>query len=87
MSLMLLLRHLATIDFVLSPLKETYDYILIDSHPEISDVLRSIIYASDYCVSPVKLDLQSSIGVPSVIAEIRNVNEDVELIRSTWLPV
>src|SRR6266511_748978 len=83
---MLLLRHLATIDFVLSPLKHTYDYILIDSHPEISDVLRSIIYASDYCVSPVKLDLQSSIGVPSIIAEIRNVNEDVELIRSTVAP-
>ncbi|WP_332834381.1 hypothetical protein [Escherichia coli] len=37
---------------------------MIDSHPEVSDVMRSIIYASDYCVSPVKLDRQSSIGWP-----------------------
>lgn len=27
-------------------------YILIDSHPEVSDIMRSIIYASDYRVSP-----------------------------------
>jgi chromosome partitioning protein len=57
--------------------------VLIDSHPELSDVLRSIIYASDYCVSPVKLDLQSAIGVPSVIAEINTVNQDVALMKST----
>lgn len=53
----LLLRHLQVIDFVLSDLDDSYDYILIDSHPEISDVLRwlrCVIYASDYCVSPVK---------------------------------
>jgi chromosome partitioning protein len=55
---------------------------LIDSHPEVSDVLRSIIYASDYCVSPVKLDRQSSIGVATVIAEIEGVNRDIAMIRA-----
>lgn len=75
-----LLKHLQVIDYVLSPLKEQYDYILIDSHPEVSDVLRSIIYACDYCVSPVKLDRQSSIGVATVIGEINNVNADLEMI-------
>lgn len=75
-----LLKHLQVIDYVLSPLKEQYDYILIDSHPEVSDVLRSIIYACDYCVSPVKLDRQSSIGVATVIGEINNVNADIEMI-------
>jgi len=76
-----LLSHLKTISFVLSDLRDSYDYILIDSHPEVSDIMRSIIYASDYCVSPVKLDRQSSIGVATVIGEITNVNNDISVIR------
>ena len=60
-----------------------YNPLLIDSHPEVSDVLRSVIYSSDYCVSPVKFDRQSSIGVATVIGEINNVNADVELIKNS----
>ena len=78
-----LLKHLQVFDYVLTSLKERYDYILIDSHPEVSDVLRSIIYACDYCVSPVKLDRQSSIGVATIIGEINNVNADVEMIQNS----
>ena len=77
-----LLKHLQVVGYVLAPLKEEHDYILIDSHPEVSDVLRSIIFASDYCVSPVKLDRQSSIGVATIIGEISSVNADVEMIKS-----
>ncbi len=76
-----LLSHMKTIAFILDHLHSQYDYILIDSHPEVSDILRSIIYASDYCVSPVKLDRQSSIGVATVIGEITNVNNDISMIR------
>lgn len=76
-----LLAHIKTISFVLSGWQNRYDYILIDSHPEVSDVMRSIIYASDHCVSPVKLDRQSSIGVATVIGEISNVNTDISMIR------
>ena len=72
-----LLDHLRVIHNVLTPIKPNYDYILIDSHPEVSDVLRNVIYASDYCVSPVKLDRQSSIGVATILGEIENVNADV----------
>ena len=78
-----LLKHLQVIDYVLGAVKEDYDYILIDSHPEVSDVLRSVIYSSDYCVSPVKFDRQSSIGVATIIGEINNVNADVELIKNS----
>lgn len=81
-----LLRHLCVIDEVISALEVDYDYILIDSHPEVSDVLRSIIYACDYCVSPVRLDLQSSIGVPTIISEIGTVNNDVNLMKNTIAP-
>lgn len=76
-----LLRHLGVIREVLVAYDAQYDYILINSHPEVSDVLRSIIFASRYIVSPVKLDRQSSIGVATVIAEMNNVNADVEMMR------
>jgi chromosome partitioning protein len=74
-------QHLSLIRDVLEPLMQDYDYVLIDSHPEISEVLRSVIYACDYCVSPVKLDLQSTIGVPSAQEAINEVNADVEMIQ------
>jgi chromosome partitioning protein len=77
-----LLGHLQVVDKVLSGLASSYDYIPIDAHPEVSDVLRSILYASDYVVSPCKLDRQSSIGVATVVAEMNNVNADVEMIRA-----
>lgn len=80
---MLLLKHLQVISDALEKISGFYDYILIDSHPEVSDVLRSVIYASDYCVSPVKLDRQSSIGVATIIGEINNVNADVDMIRKS----
>ena len=79
----LLLKHLQVMDYIFSSLKDRYDYILIDSHPEVSSVLRSVIYSSDYCVSPVKFDRQSSIGVATVIGEIHSVNADVNLIRNS----
>jgi chromosome partitioning protein len=78
----LYLSHLQVIADVIERIGSDYDYVLIDSHPEVSDVLRSVIYASDYCVSPVKLDRQSSIGVATVIAEMNNVNADVEMLGS-----
>lgn len=78
-----LLKHLQSILFAINSIGDEYDYILIDSHPEVSDVLRSVIYASDYCVSPVKLDRQSSIGVATILGEIKNVNSDVEMLQNS----
>ncbi|HEV2517828.1 MAG TPA: ParA family protein [Devosia sp.] len=78
-----LLEHMQMIDYVLTPLKGGYDYVVIDSHPEVSDVLRSVTYAATHCVSPVKLDRQSSIGVATIIGEINNVNADVEMISKS----
>lgn len=77
-----LLKHMQVIDYVLEPLKRNYDYMLIDTHPEVSDVLRSTIYACDYCVSPVKFDLQSSVGVATIMGQINNVNADVDLVEN-----
>lgn len=79
----LLYEHLRLIRRVLTPHLKRYDYVLIDTHPEVSDVLRSVIYASEFAVSPVKLDLQSSVGVPTIINEINTVNDDVKMLHAT----
>ena len=71
------------LDVVLAPHQDAFDYILIDSHPDINDLLRTIIYASDYVCSPVKLDLQSTVGVASAIEAIHNVNSDVQMVEGS----
>jgi chromosome partitioning protein len=75
-------NHLSLVRRVLDPLANEYDYILVDSHPEVSDVLRSVIYACDFIVSPVKLDLQSTIGVPTAIQVMNEVNADVAMVQA-----
>src|SRR3546814_5105471 len=42
-----LYEHMQILDYVISPIRNQYDYILIDSHPEVSDVLRSIIRSEE----------------------------------------
>lgn len=73
----MLLRHLMLVSEALSPLAHSYDYVLIDSHPDLHDLERAVIAASDYLLSPVKLDNQSSVGVASTIEAMNGVNEDI----------
>ncbi len=76
----MLMRHLTLIKDCLKDIEDEYDFILIDSHPDLNDLEKAVIYTSDYCISPVKLDQQSAIGVPSTIEAINNVDEDVEAV-------
>jgi len=78
----MLMRHLTLIRDCLREFENQYEFILIDSHPDLYDLEKAVIYASDYCVSPVKLDAQSSIGVPSTIEAIHNVDADVRAVGS-----
>ena len=75
-------RHLSVLDTVLIPIRNDYDYILVDSHPDVDTLIRTVIYACDFVCSPVKLDLQSTIGVPSVIEAANDVNDDVKLVEN-----
>lgn len=75
-------KHLCIIKNVIDKYRQEYDYILIDTHPEISDLLDCVIYACDYCVSPVKLDRQSSVGVASAMEAINNVNRNIEQLTN-----
>ena len=74
----LLLRHLMLIDEAIASLADDYDYVLIDSHPDLHDLEKAVIAASDYLVSPVKLDQQSSVAVASTQEAMNNVNDDIQ---------
>ncbi len=81
----MLMRHLSLIRECLIDLEGPegpYDFILIDSHPDLYDLEKAVIYACDYCVSPVKLDAQSTIGVPSTVEAIGNVDADASAVGS-----
>ncbi|MGO9532015.1 MAG: ParA family protein [Syntrophobacteraceae bacterium] len=78
----MLMRHLTLIADCLKE-RQTYDFILLDSHPDLHDLEKAVIFASDYCVSPVKLDNQSSVGVPSTVEAIKNVDADVIAVGTT----
>ena len=36
-------RHLSLLDSMIKPIRDDFDYILIDSHPDVNDLLRTII--------------------------------------------
>ena len=79
----MLVRHLGLIQESLRSIddpEEPYDFVLIDSHPDLDDLEKAVIFASDKCISPVKLDNQSATGVPSTVEAIRNVNEDMQAV-------
>ena len=79
----MLVRHLGLIRESLRSLNdsaEPYDFVLLDSHPDLDDLEKAVIFASDKCISPVKLDNQSATGVPSTVEAIRNVDEDMKAV-------
>jgi chromosome partitioning protein len=54
------------------PLKAMFDYIIIDSHPsENSDMVNYSIAASDYCLIPSEVDLDSKLAVKRSVEIIR----------------
>ena len=81
----MLVRHLGLIRESLRSVddpEEAYDFVLIDSHPDLDDLEKAVIFASDKCISPVKLDNQSAIGVPSTVEAVRNINEDIQAVAA-----
>ena len=72
-------RHLTLVKDAIAPVLESYDFVLVDSHPDLHDLEKAIICASDYIVSPVKLDQQSAVGVPSTVQAITEINRDLKM--------
>lgn len=54
-------------------LKEKYDFIFIDSPPTISLFTDTALIASDYYLTPIKIDHYSVLGANSLNSVIRNI--------------
>lgn len=60
-------------------LRNEYDYILIDSPPTISLYTDTALVASDFYLTPVKIDQYSLLGASSLLTVINNLIENYEL--------
>lgn len=57
-------------------LKESYDYILIDSPPTVSLFTDAALVASNYYLVPVKIDHYSVLGATSLISVVGNLQHN-----------
>lgn len=57
------------------PLREAYDFILIDCPPTLGLLVVNALSAADSVVIPVKTDLLSVMGVPLLLETIANVRQ------------
>lgn len=53
-----------------------YDFVIIDIHPDIDDLLYASLYISDYYLMPVIPDAVSSYGVKTMITSVKNFTEE-----------
>lgn len=66
----------------IEPLRKSFDYILIDTHPsENSDLVSYAIYSSDLCLIPLEIDNDSFLASKrsiEIVEDIRTLNPDLK---------
>lgn len=62
-------------DKLLSPLKNDYDYIIIDCGLKHELLTVNALAASDYCIIPVQAHFLASEGIPEVLELVRSVQK------------
>lgn len=67
---------------VIEPLKNKYDYIIIDSAPAISKLLSGIVFASDLIIIPVNPDKFSEMGLEQTTDQVRRIKESFHDCRA-----
>ncbi|EJR93257.1 hypothetical protein IKE_05923 [Bacillus cereus VD196] len=71
------------LDFLLRQIKESYDFIIIDVPPTISDYTNNAIVASDYVALIMQTHQQSfaaSVKFIDYLRDLQNYNSDIDLI-------
>lgn len=63
------------LDSLLSPLREGYDYIIIDCGLKHELLTVNALAASDYCIVPVQAHFLASEGIPDVLALVKSVRQ------------
>lgn len=59
--------------------EDRYDYILIDTHPDLGSAVQNALCCSDYVLIPVKPDAYSYQGVTPIINRIIDISSDEDL--------
>lgn len=73
------------LDELIKPLKEKYDYIIIDIPPTISLITDSALYASDYCLIVLQTQERSLQGAEAFIKYIQD--EVIDTFKAPTLDV
>lgn len=71
------LRCISNLYKELEPLKDKFDFIILDCQPSFDLITQSAIYASDYYVIPTKLDYLSTVGVPTLHEHIKELEMEI----------
>jgi chromosome partitioning protein len=61
---------------LIEPIKNNYDFVIIDCNPSLSPLNTSIMLASDYVFIPVNADLYSKMGLDNMLSEFERVNNE-----------
>lgn len=69
-------RQLEVLKLKIEPLRNIFDIIIIDTHPnENSDIVNYSIAASDYCVIPLEIDLDAQIAAKRCVEIITDYRD------------
>ena len=71
-----------SLEYILSFIKDEYDFIIIDTPPRTDTILRTCLMASDYFIISLKPEPYSSIGVPDVFAPIKAISRSYRMRKN-----
>ena len=66
-------RGIKIIKNLLDPIRDEYDFIILDNNPSYLTILKNCIYAADYIIVPVNIDKNAIKGVDYMIRFITKV--------------
>lgn len=65
------------LDWALRDTLPNYDYVLIDTHPDLDDMLYASLYISDYYLMPVIPDAVSTYGIVTMETEVSRFSTEI----------
>lgn len=69
-------NRLNFLEWALRDVLPEYDFVLIDTHPDIDDMLFAVLYISDFYLMPVIPDAVSTYGIVTMNTEIGNFSRE-----------
>lgn len=65
------------LEWALRDTLSNYDYVLIDTHPDLDDMLYASLYISDYYLMPVIPDAVSTYGIITMETEVSKFSDEI----------